>query len=91
VPARNAPQKWNRAPPSLCLPRNQPPEKIAFTWRWEAERAAAETLVAAEFFELQKGGSTEVVLTRERFASEEEKQKHNDNWAGCLEQLANFL
>jgi uncharacterized protein YndB with AHSA1/START domain len=71
----------------------KPPEKIAFTWQWEAE-AAAETLVTVEFFELRRddsGGSTEVVLTHERFTSEEEKQKHNHGWAGCLDQLANFL
>jgi uncharacterized protein YndB with AHSA1/START domain len=71
----------------------KPPEKIAFTWQWEAE-AAAETLVTVEFFELQKndsGGSTEVVLTHERFTSEEEKQKHDHGWAGCLDQLANIL
>jgi len=72
----------------------KPPEKIAFTWQWEAEAAAPETLVTVEFFELQKGdsgGSTEVVLTHERFTSEEEKQKHNHGWAGCLDQLAHFL
>jgi uncharacterized protein YndB with AHSA1/START domain len=75
-----------------CVYREiKPSEKIAFTWQWEAERAAAETLVTVEFFELQMGGSTEVVLTHERFASEEEKQKHNHGWAGCLDQLANFL
>jgi uncharacterized protein YndB with AHSA1/START domain len=69
----------------------KPPEKIAFTWQWEAEAAAAETLVALGFFALQKGDSTEVVPNHERFASEEEKQKHNHGWAGCLDQLANFL
>jgi uncharacterized protein YndB with AHSA1/START domain len=71
----------------------KPPEKIAFTWQWEAE-AAPETLVTVEFFELQKDdskGSTEVVLTHERFTSEEEKQKHNHGWGGCFDQLANFL
>jgi uncharacterized protein YndB with AHSA1/START domain len=62
-----------------------PPERIVFTWQWEAADAC-ETLVTVEFHDL--GGSTELVLTHERFPSLEEREKHSHGWTGCLDQLA---
>ena len=67
----------------------KPPEKIAFTWQWEPAASRAETLVTIEFHDL--GKSTEIVLTHERFTSDEEKEKHNHGWAGCFDQLGKFL
>ena len=41
----------------------KPPEKIAFTWRWEHDPDVAESLVTIEFRDL--GPSTEILLTHE--------------------------
>lgn len=40
-----------------------PPRKLVYTWLWETDLEAAETLVTVEFHD--RGGSTEIVLTRE--------------------------
>ncbi len=37
------------------------------------------------------GGSTEVTLTHEHFPNAEVRDKHNEGWNGCLEQLARFV
>jgi uncharacterized protein YndB with AHSA1/START domain len=66
-----------------------PPRKLAFTWRWEPEATSVETLVTVEFHDL--GKSTEIILTHERFASQEDKEKHNQGWVGCFDQLGKFL
>ena len=66
-----------------------PPNRLAFTWRWELQPAAEETLVTVEFHALED--ATEIVLTHERFTSDAEKQKHDHGWAGCFDQLGKFL
>ena len=66
-----------------------PPNRLAFTWRWELQPASAETLVTVEFH--ARGDATEIVLTHERFTSDAEKQKHDHGWAGCFDQLGKFL
>jgi len=67
----------------------RPPEKLVFTWRWSEDDAIADTLVTVLFTDL--GGSTEVSLTHQRFASVEERDKHNQGWQGCLTQLEQYL
>ena len=68
----------------------KPPEKVVFTWRWESDPAAAhESLVTVEF--LDRGPSTEVLLTHVQLPSAEESQKHAHGWNGCLEQLTGYL
>lgn len=67
----------------------KPPEKIAFTWRWESGPAAQESLVTIEFLDL--GSSTEILLTHAQLPSAEEREKHTHGWNGCLEQLARFV
>jgi uncharacterized protein YndB with AHSA1/START domain len=64
----------------------QPPEKLVFTWRWEAEPELGETLVTVEF--LDRGGSTEVVLTHELFPTQKSRDEHEKGWSGSLERLA---
>jgi uncharacterized protein YndB with AHSA1/START domain len=66
-----------------------PPKKIAFTWRWEPAEVSVETLVTIEFHDL--GTATEIVLTHERFTSNDERDKHNQGWGGCFDRLGKFL
>ena len=67
----------------------KPPEKLAFTWRWEQEPNAQESLVTVEFHD--RGDSTEIVLTHEQLPNSEQRDKHSQGWNGCLEQLSKFL
>jgi len=67
----------------------RPPERLVYTWRWEAQPEHGETLVTVEFCEV--GDSTEVVLTHERFPTEKARDDHNWGWSGCLDRLANLL
>jgi len=63
-----------------------PPRLLSYTWRWEeAENDVGETVVTVQFNDL--GGSTEVVLTHERFPNEEAVAAHNTGWASCLSRL----
>jgi uncharacterized protein YndB with AHSA1/START domain len=66
-----------------------PPNRLAFPWSWEPEAGSAETLVTVEFHAL--GGATEITLTHQRFASDEQKQKHDHGGTGCFDQLDKFL
>jgi uncharacterized protein YndB with AHSA1/START domain len=67
----------------------RPPEKLAFTWGWEQETGASETLVTVEFHDL--GESTEILQIHERFPNLEESEKHSHGWTGCLDQLAKLF
>jgi len=67
----------------------RPPERLVFTWRWQKEDAAPETLVTVEFRDL--GESTEVSLTHRNFINLEDREKHNQGWMGCFDQLQNYL
>ena len=61
------------------------PSKLVFTWGWEHEPGAGETLVTVELIE--RGRTTELVLTHERFPTEESREQHNQGWTGCLNRL----
>ncbi len=67
----------------------RPPEKLVYTWRWEAQPEHGETQVTVEFREVRD--STEVVLTHERFPTEKARDDHNRGWSGCLDRLAKLL
>jgi uncharacterized protein YndB with AHSA1/START domain len=67
----------------------RPPERLVYTWRWEAEPELGETLVTVEF--LDRGASTEVVLTHERFPSDAVRDQHGTGWSSCLECLAEVV
>ena len=68
----------------------RPPEKLVYTWSWEPPgNDIGETLVTVEF--LDRGGSTEVVLTHELFPNQEARDQHSQGWAGALDQLAKLL
>lgn len=62
------------------------PSRLVYTWSWEqADHDVGETLVTVEFSD--KGGSTEVVLTHERFPNGEAKEAHEQGWGSCLNRL----
>ena len=67
----------------------QVPEKLVYTWRWEDDAQAGETLVTVEFRAI--GDATEIVLTHELFPSMEQRDKHTQGWAGCFERLVKIL
>ena len=62
------------------------PEKIVYTWAWEEESGPGhESLVTVEFH--ARGAKTEVVVTHERLAGAESRDKHIHGWVGCLDKL----
>lgn len=66
----------------------EPPRKLVFTWQWEGggdELREGETLVTIELEE--RGDSTELVLTHERFATAESRDGHEQGWASALNKL----
>ncbi len=67
----------------------KPPGKLAFTWLWEHDPLTHEMLVTIEFRDL--GPSTEILLTHEHLPNAEQRDKHEDAWVGCINQLANYL
>ena len=71
-----------------------PPEKLVYTWAWEAEDDQAgptqqATRVTVEFFD--RDGLTELVLTHELFPDEETSQQHRTGWSSMLERLETVL
>ncbi|MBI1878583.1 MAG: SRPBCC domain-containing protein [Chloroflexi bacterium] len=68
----------------------EPPARLVFTWRWEKpEKDFGETLVTIEFHD--RGNSTEVVLTHERFPTPEIYEQHNQGWNSILDKLAGVI
>lgn len=69
----------------------QPPEKLVFSWTWDAPQidAGTETLVTVEFIEVAQG--TEVYLRHERFASREACELHQWGWEGTFDKLGTHL
>jgi uncharacterized protein YndB with AHSA1/START domain len=64
------------------------PRRLVFTWAWEST-PERESLVTIELKEA--GGGTELVLTHERFADAETRDKHQQGWEGCLARLTKVL
>ena len=64
------------------------PEKLVFTWIWEAP-GVEDTLVTLEFKDM--GGSTEVKVTHVGFTNVEDRDRHRQGWAGGLENLSKAL
>ena len=73
-----------------------PPERLVFTWAFEKDGSGdeygevepPEMLVTVEF--KAHGQQTELVLTHERFASVESRDRHADGWNRCLDSLGKF-
>jgi uncharacterized protein YndB with AHSA1/START domain len=64
------------------------PEKLVFTWASSAIQDQ-ETLVTVEFIE--RGGSTEIILTHDRFAGGANITMYQNGWASMLDRLASVV
>ena len=75
----------------------KPPERLVYTWDWEKDGAGTEfgelegteTQVTVEFQASGKG--TKLVLTHEKFASTESRDRHEFGWGEWLGRLATYL
>jgi uncharacterized protein YndB with AHSA1/START domain len=65
-----------------------PNRKLVYTWAWEST-PERESVVTVEF--KPAGDGTEVLLTHQRFADAEARDKHNQGWNGCLDRLGRYL
>jgi uncharacterized protein YndB with AHSA1/START domain len=63
-----------------------PPEKLVFSWAWEAPQPdGAETLVTVELHDVQ--GGTEIIITHERFPAQTGEEEHTIGWNCALERF----
>jgi len=75
----------------------KPPERLVFTWQFEKDGSGnefgevepPEMLVTVEL--KPRGKQTELTLTHEKFASVESRDRHNDGWNRCLNELGKFV
>ena len=65
------------------------PEKLVFTWHWDTDPPGQETLVSLEFRDL--GNATEILVNHGQFPTTESRDKHNEGWIGCMDQLVSYL
>jgi uncharacterized protein YndB with AHSA1/START domain len=65
-----------------------PDESITFTWGWLGD-PSPQTLVSVSFKDVE--GGTEVTLTHARFTDNASRDKHQEGWQGCLENLAKLF
>lgn len=65
-----------------------PHRKLVYSWAWEST-PERESLVTLEF--IASGEGTELLLTHERFADSQAREKHHEGWNGCLARLDQFL
>ena len=65
-----------------------PDTKLVYTWAWEST-PERESLVTVDF--APADGGTELVLTHQRFADSDARDRHLDGWNGCLDRLDRYL
>jgi uncharacterized protein YndB with AHSA1/START domain len=73
------------------------PERLVFTWAFEKDGSGdeygevepPEMLVTVEF--KARGKQTELTLTHEKFASVESRDRHEQGWTRCLNELGKFV
>jgi len=63
-----------------------PNKKIVFTWN---SHVVSGTLVTVELHEVAE--KTEITLTHDLFPNDEVREKHQNGWTGCLDNLQNFF
>ena len=63
-----------------------PPEKLVFSWAWEAPQPdSSETLVTVELHDVK--GETEIIITHESFPSQTGPEEHTIGWNCALERF----
>ena len=75
----------------------KPFERLVYTWDWEKDGAGTEfgeleggeTQVTVEF--RANGKRTQLVLTHEKFASAESRDRHEGGWKDWISRLAKFI
>jgi uncharacterized protein YndB with AHSA1/START domain len=75
----------------------KPPERLVFTWAFEKDGSGEEfgeveppeMLVTLEF--RARGKQTELLLTHEKFASVESRDRHEQGWTRCLNELGKLV
>ena len=67
----------------------RPPERLVFTWNWEADGDAAETVVSVQLF--ARGRQTEIVVTHGPFLTASSRDGHNLGWISTLDRLPGGL
>jgi len=73
------------------------PERLVFTWAFEKDGSGEEfgeveppeMLVTLEF--KARGKQTELILTHEKFASADSRDRHEQGWTRCLDALGKFV
>jgi uncharacterized protein YndB with AHSA1/START domain len=73
------------------------PERLVYTWDWEKDGGGTEfgelegddTQVTVEF--RASGKQTQLVLTHEKFASVEKRDRHEEGWQSWIGRLAKFV
>lgn len=66
-----------------------PPRRLAFTWTWDNDEEARETLIELDFEEVD--GATQVRLTHNNLRDQESVLSHEGGWSNCLESLGRTL
>lgn len=66
-----------------------PYNQLVFTWEWESEEQNVNSLVTIDLTESKD--STNMLLTHEKFDSQDLADLHSEGWTGCLAQLEEFF
>jgi uncharacterized protein YndB with AHSA1/START domain len=62
------------------------PKKLVYTWAWDEDGGPGhQSLVTVSF--VDRGGSTEVVLSHERLADADSRDRHEHGWTECFDRL----
>jgi uncharacterized protein YndB with AHSA1/START domain len=67
---------------------NDKTRKLVYTWAWEST-PERESLVTVEF--KPSGEGTKFLLTHQRFADTEARDRYQHGWNGCLERLGRYV
>ena len=67
----------------------EPPSRLVYTWKWEGNPDARDSVVTVEF--LERGKSTEVILRHEGLADTGDRDRHEHGWLGCLDKLSSLF
>jgi uncharacterized protein YndB with AHSA1/START domain len=66
-----------------------PPNRLAFTWAWDSDDDAMESLIEVDFEEAE--GATTVRFTHSALRDEESLRSHEEGWNACFDNLERAL